>query len=348
MRVAITGATGNVGTSVIAALADEPEVESVVGIARRTPRIRFPKTEWRVADVADADLVPLFRGADAIVHLAWAIQPSRDLAALRRTNVRGSERVFGAAADAGVPALVHASSIGAYSRGPKDRAVDESWPTDGVFPSFYSRHKAETERLLDTFEAEHPRVRVVRLRPALTFKREAASGIRRLFFGPLLPSALLDPRLVPALPNVDGLRFQAVHSYDVAQAYRLAIVGDGRGAFNVAAEPVLTLADVARVLEARPLRLPPRLLRAGAAATWRLRLQPTPPGWVDLAFAAPIMDATRARTELGWRPERSATEALSELIDGLRQRADLDTPPLARETGGPMRIRELLSGIGAR
>ena len=80
-----------------------------------------------------------------------------------------------------MPALVYASSVGAYSPGPKDRRVDESWPTAGIESSFYSRHKAEVERLLDRFERETPSVRVVRLRPALIFKREAASGIRRLF-----------------------------------------------------------------------------------------------------------------------------------------------------------------------
>ena len=102
----------------------------------------------------------------------------------------GSARVFRAAADAGVASLVYASSVGAYSPGPKDRRVDESWPANGITSSFYSRHKAAVEKLLDRFEREHPQVRVVRLRPGLIFKREAASGIRRLFAGPFLPSPL--------------------------------------------------------------------------------------------------------------------------------------------------------------
>src|SRR3954454_7870091 len=184
MRVVVVGATGNVGTSVLAAFADEPAVDTVLGLARRLPEREFAKTDFARADITSDDLVRHFRGADAVVHLAWAIQPSRDLGTLRRINVEGSRRVFEATAEAGVPALVYASSVGAYSRGPKDRLVDESWPTDGIPTSFYSRHKAETERLLDRFEAEHPDVRTVRLRPGLIFKREAAEGIRRLFAGP--------------------------------------------------------------------------------------------------------------------------------------------------------------------
>src|SRR3954467_13390278 len=148
MRVVVVGATGNVGTSVLHALAAESAVDSVLGIARRLPSLSFPKTEWAAADVVSDDLVPLFTGADAVVHLAWLIQPSRRLEVTRAVNVDGSARVFRAAGKAGVGALVYASSVGAYSPGPKDRFVDESWPTGGVETSFYSPHKRRLQRLL--------------------------------------------------------------------------------------------------------------------------------------------------------------------------------------------------------
>ena len=187
MRVVVVGATGNAGTSTLAALGADPEIDSILGVARRRPELDAPNVQWADADIVHDDLTPHFRGADVVVHLAWLIQPSRDLRALRAVNVEGSARVFRAVADAGVPALVYASSVGAYSPGPKDRPVDESWPTNGIPTSFYARHKAEVERLLDRFEEEHPAVRTVRLRPGLIFKRDAASEIRRLFAGPFLP-----------------------------------------------------------------------------------------------------------------------------------------------------------------
>ncbi|HSC51912.1 MAG TPA: NAD-dependent epimerase/dehydratase family protein, partial [Gaiellaceae bacterium] len=109
MRVVVVGASGNVGTSVLAALADDARVGSVVGIARRLPQLELPKVEWAQADVTRDELVPHFRGADCVVHLAWKIQPSRDEGALRATNVHGSTRVFRAAAEAKVPSLVYAS-----------------------------------------------------------------------------------------------------------------------------------------------------------------------------------------------------------------------------------------------
>jgi nucleoside-diphosphate-sugar epimerase len=346
MHVVVIGASGNVGTSVLAALADEPAVTSILGIARRRPNATFSKTAWATADVSTDDLAPHLAGADAIVHLAWLIQPSHDAQALYRTNVLGSERVFRAVADARVPALVYASSVGAYSPGPKDRAVDESWPTGGVPSSFYSRHKAETERMLDRLESEHPSLRVVRMRPGFIFKREAASGIRRLFAGPLLPSRLAHPALLPFVPDDPRLRFQAVHSLDVGDAYRRAIVRDVRGAFNVAADPILDPAELARILGARRVRLGPGVLRAAAATTWHLLLQPTPSGWIDLAFAVPILDTTRARDELGWTPRYTSEEALLEVLDGIRHRAGIDTPPLAPDSGGPLRLKELRSRVG--
>jgi nucleoside-diphosphate-sugar epimerase len=348
VRVVVVGASGNVGTSVLQALADEPRVDSVLGVARRRPATAWPKTEWSEADVARDDLAPLFRGADCVVHLAWLIQPARDRHHLWLVNVEGSSRVFDAVAAADVPALVYASSVGAYSPGPKDRAVDEGWPTGGIASNQYSRQKAEVERRLDAFERSHPNVRVVRLRPGLTFKREAASGIRRLFAGPFLPSPLVRRELIPFVPALERLRFQAVHSLDVGDAYRRAVVTDVHGAFNVAAEPPLDPQVLAEVLRARPVRVPPKVLRGAIALTWRVRLQPTPPSWLDLALGVPILDTTRARTELGWHPRHGADEALLELLDGIRERAGLDTPPLSPAKSGPLRTQELATAVGSR
>jgi UDP-glucose 4-epimerase len=346
VRVVVTGASGNVGTSVLQALAGEAAVTSVVGLARRRPEIQLAKTTWVTADVVDDDLSGHFRGADAVVHLAWKIQPSHDPFAMWRTNVVGTERVLAAVAEAGVGALVCASSIGAYSPGPKDRQVDERWPTHGVTTSSYSRDKAYQERLLDLFERDHPAVRVVRLRPALTFKREAASEIRRFFLGPLVPGSLARAGAIPLVPRVKRLRTQAVHAHDVGEAYRLAAVGDARGPFNLAADPVLDADTLAALLDARPVRVPAALLKAGAAATWRLHLQPVSAGWLDLALQSPLLDAGRARAELGWRPRFSATQALEDLLAGLREGAGANTPPLDPKAGGPLRLREFRSGVG--
>src|SRR5690349_2348359 len=265
MRIVVTGATGNVGTSVVRALAGDERVTEIVGLARRLPEWRPERTRWVAADVARDDLRPIFEGAGAVIHLAWLIQPSRDGAELERVNVGGSRRVFEAAAGAGVGALVHASSVGVYSEGPKDRAVDESWRRDGTPTSFYARHKAAAERALDAVEAASPQLRVVRLRPGLIFQREAGPEIRRLFGGPLVPAALLRPALIPLLPLPERLVMQGVHAEDVGEAYRLAALGpNARGAYNIAADPVLDHETLGRFFGARVVRTPAAALRAAA------------------------------------------------------------------------------------
>jgi UDP-glucose 4-epimerase len=349
MRIVVVGATGNVGTSLLQALADEPAVTSVLGLARRRPEWTAPKTERATADVAgDGDLVTHFRGADVVVHLAWVFQPTHDPVATWRINVGGTVRVLDAVTRAGVPAFVCASSVAAYSPGPKDRRVDESWPTHGWPTAGYTREKAYVERLLDVFEKDSPDRRVVRLRSAFIFKRESAAQQRRLFAGPLLPARLARPGLVPFVPDLPGLRFQAMHSQDAAEAYRLAIVRPVRGAFNLAADPVIDPQRLAELLDARTVPVPVPVARSILAAAWHLHLVPAAPTLFDVMLGLPLLDTGRARTELGWSPRHSSMDALRELLDGLRDTAGMATPPLQRRAGGQARWREFRTGLVRR
>ncbi|MFC5801901.1 NAD-dependent epimerase/dehydratase family protein [Streptomyces formicae] len=330
-RVVVVGATGNAGTSVVRALAGHPDVAAVLGIARRIPVWQPEKTTWLAADIAPGgpSLVPHFAGADAVVHLAWQFQPTHDPATTWRTNVLGSIRVFEAAAEAEVPVLVHASSVGAYSPGPKDRPVDESWPTHGWPQAAYCREKAYLERCLDAYELKHPHMRVVRMRPGFLFKRESASQQRRIFGGRLLPPQLVRPSLVPAFPDLPGLTFQALHTDDAAAAYVEAVFRPVRGAFNLAAEPTLNAAELAHILDARPLRVPLVPVRAALSAAWHLRVAGASPDLLDAVLRLPLLDSSRARNELDWRPRHTAVEAVEEFLNGIRHQAGMDTAPLA-------------------
>ncbi|MEU8247701.1 NAD-dependent epimerase/dehydratase family protein [Nonomuraea sp. NPDC048916] len=343
MKVVVVGATGNVGTSVVRALEADSDVTSILGVARRMPGWRGGRTEWRRADVVTDDLTRIFDGADAVVHLAWLFQPARDATVTWRANVLGSMRVFRAVAETGVPALVHASSVGAYSPGPKDRAVDESWPTHGWPGAAYGREKAYVERVLDVFEHDHPGIRVVRMRPGFIFKREAATEQRRLFAGPLVPRRLIRPGRVPFVPDIPGLRLQALHADDAGEAYRLAVTRPVSGAFNLAADPVLDPGELARLLGARTVPVSAWMARSAVAAGWHLRLLPTAPGLLELALQIPVMNVGRARDVLGWTPRHTAGEAVRELVEGLHDGAGLDTPPLARR-GEP--AAEIAAGAG--
>lgn len=346
MRVVIVGATGNAGTALLRRM----RTEDLVGVARRLPEPvgDHAGVEWHSIDVAAENaagpLTEVFRGADAVVNLAWQIQPSHDQQRLFRTNVLGSREVARAAVQAGVGALVQASSVGVYSAGPKDAFVTEGYPRNGVPRSSYSRHKALVERMLDGVESDHPTLRVVRLRPGLIFQRAAGTEIARYFAGPLLPARLLRYQRIPVVPDHPRLRLQAVHADDVADAYAKAVHADVRGAFNIAATPVLDPRVAADAFHGVRLKVPIPALAGAAALSWWLRLQPIDAGWIALALKAPLMWCARAREELGWEPRRDALDALRELIAGMADRAGAPGPPLSGEPDLPGRLRGVLRG----
>lgn len=332
MRIIVTGATGNVGTSVLRKLRADPAIRQLVGVARRRPPTSPQKTSWLAADVARADLAPVFAGADAVVHLAWAWHPVRDEDARWATNVAGTTRVLDAVGRASVPVVIVVSAAAVYAPQPDAEPVAEDAAIDEAPTASFARQKTAVEVVLDHFEAHHPAVRVVRLRPAAVFKREAAGAVRHTFFGPLLPSRALRRGRLPVIPDVRGARLQAVHSFDVAEAVRLALVHPhARGAYNLAAPPALDARAIQLSFGGRAVRIPRSAARAALDASFRLGLQPTEPGWLDLATRAPLVASARAHADLGWTPAFAATAALGELLEGLAA----GEPPLLQPTEMP-------------
>jgi nucleoside-diphosphate-sugar epimerase len=331
MRLLVTGASGNVGTALLRRLAVEHPDWAIRGLVRRPPPPvgEYGLVEWYAHDLADetADTTArrAARGVDAVVHLAWAIQPARKPDYLEAVNVGGSTRVFDAVRAEGVPHLVHMSSVGAYSPRTSSRAVTESWPHGGVPTSSYSRHKVAAETALDIAP---PAPVVTRLRPGLIFQGEAGSEIARYFLGPLVPRRALGRRLLPRMPLPRGLSVQAVHADDVADAIVRALERRALGAFNLAAAPQLGVSELGRALGAPPVELPGPVLRRAAEAGFRLHLQPTEPGWLDLALSVPVLDCRRAEEVLGWSPTWSSSAALAELVDGMRRQRGAPSPAL--------------------
>jgi UDP-glucose 4-epimerase len=339
MRIVITGATGHVGTALLKRLhkarSEEGDGLEIVGVARRKPdqnAAPYREVEWHSLDLGEQSNQPAleeaFAGADAVVHLAWLIQPNHHRELLRRTNVAGTAHVLAAARAAGIGHIVCASSVGAYSPAAKNHRTTEEWPAGGIEGSHYSVDKAAQERLLDDFAKENPGVIVARLRPALTFSAEAGSEVGRYFLGKVL--AVFVPRKpwLPLLPIPKELVFQAVHAADVADAYWRALDRRADGAFNIAAEPVLDPNALGWVFNSRRIMaLPLPVLRAAVEISWRLRLQATDGGWIDMAAGAPIMDTTRAQRLLGWAPQQSSLESLTDVLDGLGAGKGLHASP---------------------
>jgi nucleoside-diphosphate-sugar epimerase len=366
MRVIVTGASGNVGTAVLDRLRWCPEISHLTAVARHPPDRRpdagsgsagwgtdgsVPVT-WQAVDIGRDDMDEVLAGTDAVIHLAWRFHPTRDERQTWHDNVAGSIETFAAAARQGVGTLVYASSVGAYAPGPQtigldDVPVDEQWPTHSLPTAAYGRQKSYLERVLDHLE-NSTSMRIVRLRSAFVFQRAAAPEQRRIFAGPFVPGRLLASGVLPAVPFPRGLRVQVVAASDLAAAYEAALLRPVRGAFNIAADPVLGKAELARLLRTRLVDVPAGVAHRGVGAAFRLRLAPTEPGLLDLAMSLPIMSTTRARDELGWTPDHSAEDAFQALLDGLAEPRGGPTPRLEGDAGGPLRVHEVASGLGAR
>src|ERR671917_146278 len=318
LKVAVTGASGNVGRALRRRLAAPGSgVAEVRGLARRQPPSTPPYdgVRWHLADLGETrsehELTRFLDGVDAVVHLAWALQPGRQPERLHRVNVEGTRRVARAAAGAGVGHFVHLSSLGAYAAGGGDRAVGEDWPATGIPSAQYSRDKSQAELVVREQLGSREGTTLTVVRPTLVLQPEASSEIGRYFLGPLVFGAA---RLLPApvarlLPlPLPSLRVQVVHADDVADALVAMLDRRAGGPFNLAAEPTFDADSLAHALGTVRVPVPAVVVRAALSAAFHARVVPTEPGWLDIGLQAPALDSSRPRRLLDWAPAPARPE----------------------------------------
>jgi UDP-glucose 4-epimerase len=334
LAVAVTGPTGEIGKPLMSELERRPEVGSLLGMARRPfdPAAEgWEKVTYRRGDILDRGaLAALFDGADVAVHLAFAIFGSRE--ETRKVNVQGTRNVFEVAIKAGVKRLVYASSVAAYGFHPENPLpLTEEVPARGSEDFYYSRQKAELEELLDELlpdsevEAYVFRPCIVAGPRATMLIEQTVEGVRMGDPVPLLRKGVEKlPLVKPILPD-PGMPIQLVHHDDVARAMAAAICGDGQpGAYNLAGEGEITVADIARALGWRSVPVPGPAVSVGAAAARRLTFASTKLEWATALGTPVLMDTHKARRKLGWKPEHDATETLAETVAGARAKGLLD------------------------
>jgi UDP-glucose 4-epimerase len=343
MRIVVTGATGNVGTALLRRLTDPASrVAEVRGLARRRPPAGAPYdgVRWHLVDLgrpaSEPELRAFLEGVDAVVHLAWALQPGRHPERLRQVNVDGTRRVMAAAVSAGVAHVVHMSSLGAYAAAAAGQRVTEDWPVTGIPTAQYSRDKSAAEQVVREVIGRRAGTTLTVVRPTLVLQPEAGSEIGRYFLGPLVYGAVRAlpdgiARLLP-LPAPD-LRVGFVHADDVADAIVRMLDRRAAGPFNLTAEPLVDAGELARALGTRRLPVPAVLVRTALSAAFHARVVPTEPGWLDIGLRAPALDATRARTVLGWVPEHRSDDVLREFVAALGRGEGAPGHPLLHPAG---------------
>jgi nucleoside-diphosphate-sugar epimerase len=327
LTVAVTGPTGTFGFGLMPLLQAEPRVQTVVGIARRPfdPNEHgWTKMTYRQGDVRDpAALEQAFAGADVVVHLAFMITGNASRETIRAINVEGTLNAFRAAAAAGAKRFVYASSVAAYGFH-KDNPVGmtEEWPTRAADHLFYAQEKAELEQLLGEEAVQHPELELYLLRPPIVLGPNAVGAkeilpgrlqsIGTRFVNLIRSSPVPLPALAPDLP------VQFIHEDDVGQAFLLCIVGAGPpGAYNIAGDGVMTGSEVARAFGLAPIPVPGGVVQRGARALAGLPDIPgMPPAaeWIEAISHPAIMDASKAKRELGWEPRYTSEEALRDTL----------------------------------
>jgi nucleoside-diphosphate-sugar epimerase len=325
LNVAVTGPTGDLGIALVDALERSRKVKKIVGMARREfdPADQgWKKTEYRQGDVQDkASVRDALKGADVVVHLAFAILSASD--ATRAVNVDGSRNVFEAAVESGAERVCYASSVAAY--GFHDDNPD--WLTEDVEPRgtpehFYSQQKAEVEGVLAQALLKTTRTNAWVFRPCIVAGPKAQTLLEELPYyriGDQLPDAvrrLLSsmPVLKPVIPD-PGTPFQLVHEDDVASAFVAGVHGRGSpGPYNLAGNGKLQISDLADALGWYSVPLPGAAVTTSADLIARIPNLPAIVAWIHSVRKPVLMKTDRAKKELGWKPEYTSLATLKELV----------------------------------
>lgn len=322
LTVAVTGPTGTFGRALMPLLQSDDRIDRVIGVARRAfdPTDHgWTKMEYRRGDVRDAEaLRSSFDGADVVVHLAFLIV-SGGRETTRAINVTGTLNAFGTASAVGAARFVYASSLAAYGfHRDNPIGMTEDWQTRPAHRLFYAQEKAELEHLLQREAAAHPKPELYLLRPPIVLGPDAVGAKLSVpqLVAPLARGASAAVKRLAGIPvPVPNLLVQLIHQDDVAEALRLCVVGAGApGAYNIAADDTISAVDVARALGLRVVPVPGAPVAAAARAASRLTYLPSGAQWVEALSHPSIMDTTKARTTLGWRPQHSAIESVRATI----------------------------------
>lgn len=329
--MAVTGPTGDLGLAVVDELERSRSVRRIVGMARRPfdpAEQGWRKTEYREGDVQDDRSVrDLVKGADAVVHLAFAILTAGD--ATHDLNVGGSRRVFEAAAKAGVARLCYASSVAAYGfHEDNPDWLTEDVPPRGTPEHFYSAQKAEVEGVLGEVLLRHQRTVAYAFRPCIVAGPRAQTLLDEIPYMKLsdaMPDAVRSllssmPILKPVIPD-PGTRFQLVHEEDVASAFLAGVQGRGApGPYNLAGRGTITMGDLADALGWYSVPIPELAVSVTAEAVSRLPL-PATTSWIHSVRKPVLMKTERAQKQLGWRPEHTGKATLKQLVAAKRTAA---------------------------
>jgi UDP-glucose 4-epimerase len=304
--VAITGAGGYIGQRLIAYLDSQDTCTRILGTDITEPEVSSEKLTFLNRDIRDHGLIDFFKDQDVetLVHLAFIVDPIHDEKQMYDVNVNGTLNILRICEELNIGHVIVASSGTAYGAWPDNpEPLKEDDPIRVFPPTFnYAHHKGLNEQHCAEFIRKHPDVVFNIVRPCVVYGPNTQNYLSRYFASQ------------PFVPLVDGRdpNLQFVHEDDVAQLFSLLIEKKVPGAFNVAGDGVVRSSEVGAMLGKRAVKVPRWLYYAVIWTIWRLNLKAVeaPPGMVDYTSYPWVLDTTRAKELLGWKPKYMSKDTL--------------------------------------
>ena len=301
-RIAVTGASGYVGSLLIRRLAGCEAVGGILAIDVRDPSSPFGECVSFVRQDVSQPFPRLFaeHSIDTVVHLAYELRQGRDREANRRVNVDGTTHTLDACRRAGVRRLVYLSSTSVYGAHPDNpEALSEEMPARPIAGFQYSEDKLQSEKLIARFASESHGVTACILRCCPVMGANADNFIARAFGKPFLVA-------------VSGANppMQLIHEDDLGRCLETAVLGDAEGLYNVAGSGSISWGEMASARGRRVFSAPAWLLYPATQFTWDLRLQSDSPALgLDFVRHRWLADAGKIEREVGFRPRFSSRDA---------------------------------------
>jgi len=311
MKVAITGISGYIGTVLLSRLAEEKDVETVVGVDIRSPRLNLPKLKFYSQDTLQP-LGGIFaeNEIDSAIHLAFVLKPTRDRTRTRQVDIGGSETFLDACRQAGVKHILYLSSHTVYGAHPDNPPLITEDVTMRPLKDFqYSWDKTATEQILQDFTAANKDICLTVLRSCPVIGPNAANSVAAIMFKPAVMIGIkgYDPPM------------QFVHEDDIARLVMILLRQKRPGIFNVAGNRSVLYSELAKLAGKRMLCLPGWLLGLLMHITWALRLQSeSPVSGLEFIKYPEVVSTEKLRRETGFEFIYSSKDAVTSFVSTTR------------------------------
>lgn len=314
-RIAITGSSGNYASKLIEHIRRDWPDATILGIDVAPPAPGFEPHEFVKHDIRSPDVRTTLEKfqPDTIMHLAFVLNPIRDLALMHDINVNGAKNVFEAVRTIQPQRFMMASSATAYGAWDDNPVpMDESWPLRARKDFQYSADKTELESAVLKLAEELPDVAVSWTRPTIIGGARVDNYLTRLIIN------------LPVIMLLDGFDtpLQWVHEEDCAAATLTILKHSARGPFNISPSDWVFMSQVAKLTNRRQVKIPLWTVRLFTKVWWKLHLPVFhfPPSLHYFARYPWVIAPNRLTNELGFKFQYSAQDTLMEMWNAHQQR----------------------------